>query len=244
VDPLGDQALSAALKALMHRYQSPTTPQTKRIGHPSPKVPRSRSVDAPPTRKKRTKDTSFKPCLSSGIRHCYQPYIKEISTPEWTATPAPVFSPHPVQFDIREIHRQLEMCESRILNGTDQIHRHPALSVVAVTETDEFPEDERSLRYDTVPIVERIPDFWPERCWDTEERKMNSDESRELMDAMISQRSQNVLTAVSSVKSQSHAKRVANRGRRKKGVPPSVILLNFRNFETESSDCETDLDDF
>jgi hypothetical protein len=189
----------------------------------------------------KTREREFKHNVSHGIRHSYQPYIREISTPDWAAaSPAPAAPPGIAGFDIREAHGRLEFCEHRIINGRDPQFRHPAQAIAAaeIEPFDPTPiEAEKVDRYDICEVTERIPRFWPERQWDRDGTRMTEEETKRLEEA------------IAGPECPPKPPRSAVRIRQSPSGPPkvkktSLVVLDFHKYETDGSETETDWEDF
>ena len=87
------------------------------------------------------------------------------------------------------LHQRSELFESRINDGKDLSHNHPAKSA-SMAEVEKYKPkkklkmtQEERYRFDNyttrIPKT-KIPPFWEKRPWDKESDKMNEDEVREL----------------------------------------------------------------
>lgn len=83
-----------------------------------------------------------------------------------------------------QLHRELEVCEARIVCGTDSLHLHPILSRKARDESRGIVLTEHELgrtrRYDVTVVPSRSHGFWPARVWDCAASRMSDEETRAL----------------------------------------------------------------
>jgi hypothetical protein len=216
-------------------------PAPKPAPKPKPKPVSSPVSPMPKRQYQKTKDREFKHALSHGVRHSYQPYIRDISTPDWAATAtSPPVAGIGGDFDVCEAHGQLEVCEHRIINGLDKEHRHPALCVEAAALDIEFTalEEEKADRYAVCEVSEKVPTFWPPRVWDSPEKKLSDEESKRLEQLLVGQGMEVVQKLVKppvrmrpSVSPQPRVKKT------------TVLLLDTNDYRTDGSDEDTDWDE-
>jgi hypothetical protein len=232
----------------------------KRRPKPSPtRLQKSGPPEAlsPPVvdRVRKKKGEGFTFSVSRGVRHFYENYIREISTPDWAAPclPAALEPPPTGAFDIGATHLKLEICEHRIINGLDRARGHPAMCLDAAEEAPEETwapyEAARKKRYARCDVAERIPTFWPARPWDTDAAVLSPDASERLRDKL---REQGVLRpplpqpSAARKPPEKKPKRIrpTTVAGRRVTSNTSLISLNFRKFLTDDSDDETDWEDF
>jgi hypothetical protein len=247
---LQDPIMLATMLNSVMRLRTLQMLQAKKVA--SPPTPLAKPPPSPQSLKSPKKKPDFKSCASRGVRHSYAPYIRPISTPNWTDSPSadrPAESPHESDFTIRDMHRKLEVYESRIISRADHAHRHPALSVVAMDEADgpivlSGAEADRADRYRAVEVADRIPRFWPARPWDRPEAMMTQEET----DRMAHWIEQQVVAARPGMPERMAPRipRIASDGGVKKQVKKknSVIVLETELFLTDGSGDETDWEDY
>jgi hypothetical protein len=210
---------------------------------PKPKPKPAPLSPAPKRQYQKTKDREFKHAAPHGTRHSYQPYIREISTPDWEpAKPASRPGANFSAFDICEIHGRLELFEHRIINGHDPLYSHPAQCIPAAEEREFDPnqtEAEKTQRYQNGEVIERIPRFWPDRKWDRPADRMSEEETKKLQDAIAGPGGD---ASLKMVKSPARVRPSSTGPHRVKKT--SVLPLDFHNYRTDGSDGETDWDEF
>jgi hypothetical protein len=236
-----------ALRDFIRRMGLSLQPMKMEPPPPPPPKPKARPASSPvsplPKRQyQKTKDREFKHAVSHGVRHSYQPYIREISTPDWAAiTPCPSPVSEKCGFDIRQIHGRLEFFEHRIINGHYQQYRHPAQCLVADDGRPFDPssaESEKVERYLTGTVTERIPRFWPERSWDRECDRMTDEETKRLEEAIAGPIPESPPKPVRS------AVKIRSSGGSPRIKKTSMVMLDFHDYQTDESEDETDWDDF
>lgn len=141
-------------------------------------------TNSQPQTPRKQKKPEFKQCASRGVRHVYQPYLRDISTPDWSGDFSSTDQLNVIEnFDIVEAHREMEIYEARILGGGDVLHCHPILARKAKEEDSGLVlskhEYDKSMRYETIPVIEKAPDFWPMRAWDRPDTRMTKAETEE-----------------------------------------------------------------
>jgi hypothetical protein len=209
---------------------------------PKPKPVSSPVSPAPKRQYQKQKDREFKHALSHGVRHSYQRYIRDISTPDWTApSPSPIGAAIGGEFDACDAHGLLEVCEHRIINGLDPERRHPAQCVEAAALGLEMTaaESEASGRYGVGAVNEKVPTFWPPRMWDKSDRQLSREESKALEDLLAMQGTE-VLPKV--VKPPVRVR--VSPSPQQKVKKTTVVLLDMHDYKTDGSDADTDWDDF
>jgi hypothetical protein len=197
--------------------------------HPVPIEPPARAKPTPgpfsssSPNPQHPKPPPMKRSCSRGVRRACQACIHEASSPELTtATPSSPEASVDRRFEICEIHAHLEVCETRIVNGTDKQHRHPALCVEAANILKKLKHDEEEMgrRYAVGLVVEKVPTFWPPRFWDSEETRLCGEASR-LLEEKIEEQIPDFMRTKLTV----------------------AVFLNGKDYVTDGSDDETDWDD-
>ena len=88
------------------------------------------------------------------------------------------------------LHKTAELFESRINDGIDQENKHPAqaaqlASIEYNTSKKKMKmtqdEKDRYENYETFVPKTKIPPFWEERPWDTEDDKMSEEEQFQII---------------------------------------------------------------
>jgi hypothetical protein len=239
---LRDFMLRMGLSLQPARADPAPKPPPKPRPPPSPvSTPMSSPIAITPKRQyQKTRDREFKYALSHGVRHSYEPYIRDISTPDWTATaPSPLSAAVAADFDICGLHRRLEVCEHRIINGRDTKRHHPAMCIEAADAEVELTadEEEKAERYAVCEIAERIPTFWPSRIWDGPEARLSEGESRRLEEMLAGNGTENVPKIVKSP-----IRIRPSMSPQQKVKKTTLVLLDMNDYLTDGSDEETDWD--
>lgn len=160
-------------------------------------------------------------------------------------------------FDQNERHRRLEIYENRIIWGLNNEYQHPAQSIKAaadgmlyVLSKEEF---EKSNRYEQIPCKHVVPKFWEPRVWDKTEDLLDEKKSEELQ-ASIEAASTPKLTHPATPHSHASKKQLlkrslsvnigsTKRGRPRRGMDSSLLMLPIGNFETDSDNERSDWED-
>lgn len=201
------------------------------------------------------KKVDFKQCATRGVRHVYQPYLREISTPDWAGnlSSGDESETHEIEkIDRIDLHKELEIYESRISSGGDSVHFHPIMArqakIVDRGLVLSQHEHEKAMRYEAVPIVEKTPCFWPERPWDRPETRMSKGETEQLERKLLEEDEklkefcsiQRPNPLVNPKRSQSST---AGPNKTKRIMKTTIVKLDPIYYLTDDSD-GTDLDDF
>lgn len=202
-----------------------------------------------PTKPRPPKKSQFKHCISRGIRHCYVPYLRNISTPDWTGEAIETMSSEKVEgFDRAAAHREMEIYESRILCGMDPCNFHPVLARKAKAEDRGLVlcryEFEKAQRYETQRVKERTPKFWPARPWDTDETRMTDGETAALQ-KRLKEEEERLMSEFSAKTSPLLPMRRCQTPniKIKKPQRTTLVELHAGDFLTDCED-DTDVDDF
>jgi hypothetical protein len=199
-----------------------------------------------PPRCKEKKKPEFTYCVSRGIRHSYTPFIRDISTPEWSDSRSEItakLAPEE-KFNMIHSHEMLETYEYRIQNGMDREHLHPAMALTAFREGNGLVrsafESSKTEKYESVEIQYKIPRYWPERAWDSPDRTMSVEHSQKLYDFLSNMQMAGVNAKVMSPKipATPRPKKLVKKMSRANG-----ISLHRTNFMTDEED-DTEWDDF
>jgi hypothetical protein len=208
---------------------------------PKPKAQPPSPPASPPKRPpQKTREREFKHALSRGVRHSYEGHIRDISTPDWAASdssrpPAAIAG----DFDICEVHGQLEACEHRIINGLDRERHHPALCVAVAAGLELKPEEsEKAERYEFCQVAGKVPTFWPTRVWDEPASQFSEEESKRLGELLLGQGTEFVPKVVKSP-----VRIRTSHSPQQKVRKTSLLLLDMNNYKTDDSDGDTDWDD-
>jgi hypothetical protein len=128
-------------------------------------------------------------------------------------------------FDICAIHAHLEICEIRIVNGTDKRHRHPALCIEAANGHTRLKKAEAEVceRYAVGAVAEKVPTFWPPRAWDSEKGRLTEGESRRLEQKIAEQAMGGMKSSTVEI--------------------PLTVFLDSRDYGTDGSDEDTEWED-
>lgn len=113
---------------------------------------------------------------------------KPILTPSWHAMEDASASAKVADFDLVEMHHQLEVLEHRIQVGKDEIHEHPAMSIEVLRSegVQAFSRKDLARRANYTSIEERalVPTFWERRVYDRQEDLLTQDDSDRLAETI------------------------------------------------------------
>lgn len=245
------------LGPFMQAKAAPTKTEPKSADKPkqqtksSKKAPKAepQSLAQSPSPRKQKKP-EFKQCVSRGVRHVYQPYLRDISTPDWSGDFSSTEQLNIIEnFDRVKAHREMEIYEARILGGGDVLHCHPILARKAKEEDCGLVlsrlEYEKSQRYETVPVIEKVPGFWPERVWDRPETRMTKAETEETEKKLRAEEEKIMeICAIERVNPIVTPKRTqSGAGVKVKKMKSTTVKLDPIYYLTDDSDA-TEVDDF
>lgn len=160
-------------------------------------------------------------------------------------------------FDQSERHRRLEIYENRIIWGLNNEYQHPAQAIKAASEGMTYvlskEENEKTTRYEQIPCKHIVPKFWEPRVWDKTEDLLDEAKSEELQ-ANIVAASTPKLTRPTTPHSHTSKRQLlkrslsvnvgsTKRGRPKRGMDYSLLMLPIGNFETDSDNERSDWED-
>lgn len=234
------------------RKSTDVKPTDKKVQQTKPQTPVKKASSDPPTPapspespRQRKKKPEFKHCVSHGVRHSYVPYIRDISTPDWAGN-ADVGEGQKIDgFDVVQSHKNMEIYESRILCGYFPSYAHPILARKALMEDGGLVmtqyEYEKTQRYETQNVKERVPGFWPERPWDTPDVKMSPEETEVLAKRLRDE--EEMLLPDQRMRDQYSPKRSQSGTPKQKKPKSTLIKVTPVRYMTDDSDC-TDIDDF
>ena len=184
--------------------------------------------------------------------------IRRIHTPDWIESDTENYQIIPIlDFDMEKAHLRLEICENRIIRGTDDRFLHPACAIEKADIDGELvlsPNEEEKLKnYKFVEVKQMTPLFWPARSWDKPETTLNQVQSDKLFSEVktITDITQSLdigkyfhsKPSNSSKVKRSNTAPKTNKARNNRKIRDSTLTFSIINYLTDDSDF-TDLEDF
>lgn len=172
-----------------------------------------------------------------------------VKTPEWTVgtqNSSEKVSTN-LHYNLFRKHMRLEIIESRINDGIDEVHLHPALSSEIENKREELKITKSELKlkanYRFHKEEKKIPKFWEPRIWDNQKDVMDQEESDKLYCEIVRLQEKVPIELFNQNKSDSSDEEIIrNKRRRRKSGQSIWVDVSMLDYQTDNSEDNTDWD--